>query len=527
MILHRYTKIIISILICIPIVACKTFEMQSEKFVPTEFMENRIEQVSSTADLGPKIVKPDPFAQASERRIYIDENVVTDYTKIINKTFSKSFPISINFDNVDIRTVMRTFSVVTGKNILVGDEVQGTVKARILNEDWDDVLEAILEIKNIALTLNPNTNIVRIHSKDVLSAQEEYNRKRKAEVRMAMELSQSIEPVRSEIFKLFYSEPGTVKSQIEEILRNMDETEAAGEGMEVSSATSTSSRVKITVDSRLRALIVLGGKNDLDFIEKLVDQIDVPTQQILIEAYVVTVTDQFEENLGTRLGVYYEGVGAGQKTYKAGGTIGGPETASNTIATLGKVGTQSVGTLAENTIASATGSIGLIMDAKTVDLNFELQALETEGISKMIANPKVFTLDNQTATITQGVQVPYTTVSSSGSNVELKDANLTLEVTPSIVGDGNVILDINVTNDSVADSTSTNPPIDTVKVKTKLLVADESIVIIGGIYTEQADESRSQTPGLGDIPVFGNLFKMKKDKDSYKRIFIFIAPKII
>ena len=511
----------------IALTSCKTFEMEDNTFIPKDFANNKIEQISETADLGPKAIATDPFANNVDRRIYIDESVITDYTKIINKTFAESFPISVNFDNVDIRTVMRTFSVITGKNILVGDEVTGNVKARILNEDWDDVLEAILEIKGIALTLNPNTNIVRIHSKDVLSAQEEYNRKRKAEVRMAMELSQSIEPVRSEIFKLYYSDPGTVKSQIEEILRNMDATEAAGEGLDPSSTVSTSGRVKITVDNRLRALIVLGGKNDLDFIERLVNQIDVPTQQILIEAFVVTVTDQFEENLGTRLGMYYEGMGAGQKNYKAGGTIGGPETATNKIANLGKVGTESVGTLADNTIASATGSIGLILDAKNIDLNFELQALETEGISKMIANPKVFTLDNQKATITQGVQVPYTTVSSSGSNVELKNANLTLEVTPSIVGDGNVILDINVTNDSVADSTSENPPIDTVKVQTKLLVADESIVIIGGIYTEQADASRSETPGLADIPVFGNLFKMKKDKDSYKRIFIFIAPKII
>jgi type IV pilus assembly protein PilQ len=153
--------------------------------------------------------------------------------------------------------------------------------------------------------------------------------------------------------------------------------------------------------------------------------------------------------------------------------------------------------------------------------------MEKEGITKMIANPKVFTLDNQKATITQGVQVPYTSVSSSGSTVELKNANLTLDVTPSIVGDGNVILDISVTNDSVADATASNPPIDSVAVTTKLLVADESIVIIGGIYTDQSDSTRSKTPGVGDIPIFGNLFKMKQDKDTYKRIFIFIAPKII
>ncbi len=525
--IRKYFQYFIVVIFCFLVTACKTFEMDDNDFTPDAFIESKKEQILDTAVLGPSTVSTkDPFAQQTERRIYIDENVITDYTKIINKTFSQSFPISINFDNVEIRTVMKTFSVITGKNILVGDEVQGVVKARILNEDWDDVLEAILEIKNIALTLNPNTNIVRIHSKEVLSSQEEYNRKRKAEVRMAMELNKSIEPVRSEIFKLFYSNPATVKSQIEEILKNMEETEAAGEGMEISSSTS-GGRVKITVDSRLRALIVLGGMNDLDFIEKLIDQIDVPTKQILIEAFVVTVTDQFEENLGTRLGMYYEGTDGGDYTYKAGGTMGGPPTSTNTVGDLGTMGTQSVGTLAENTIASATGSIGLIMDAKSIDLNLELQALETEGVSKMIANPKVFTLDNQTAKITQGVQVPYTSVSSSGSTVELKNANLTLEVTPSIVGDGNVILDIDVTNDSVADSTSENPPIDTVQVTTKLLVADESIVIIGGIYTDQTDSSRSETPLLADVPLFGNLFKMKKDKDSYKRIFIFIAPKIL
>ena len=525
--IRKYFKYFILLTFCLSVTACKTFEMKDNDFTPDVFIESKKDQIQDTAVLGPSAVSTkDSFAQQAERRIYIDENVITDYTKIINKTFFFFFPISINFDNVEIRTVMKTFSVITGKNILVGDEVQGVVKARILSEDWDDVLEAILEIKNIALTLNPNTNIVRIHSKEVLSAQEEYNRKRKAEIRMAMALSQSIEPVRSEIFKLFYSEPTIVKTQIEEILKNMEETEAAGEGLEASSSTS-GGRVKMTVDNRLRALIVLGGKNDLDFIERLIDQIDVPTKQILIEAFVVTVTDQFEENLGTRLGMYYEGTGTGQKTYKAGGTIGGPPTSTTNVATLGKLGVGSVGTLAENTIASATGSIGLILDAKSIDLNLELQALETEGISRMIANPKVFTLDNQTATITQGVQVPYTSVSSSGSTVELKNANLTLEVTPSIVGDGNVILDINVTNDSVADSTSANPPIDTVKVTTKLLVADESIVIIGGIYTDQSDASRSETPFLADVPLFGNLFKMKKDKDSYKRIFIFIAPKIL
>jgi type IV pilus assembly protein PilQ len=525
--LKRIEKNICYFIMFIMLSACATSEDIKKPFNPKDFAEKQESIINDTAELGPQL--DNKFSSSEDRRIYIDENMVTDYTKIISKNFAETFPISINFDNVDIRSVMQTFSIITGKNILVGDEVQGLVKARILNEDWDDVLEAILEMKNIALTLSPNTNIVRIHSKEVISAQEEYNRKRKAEVRQAMELSKSIQPVRSEIFKLFYSEPSTVKTQIEDVLSNMDATASAGEDS-AGGSSGASDRVKITVDERLRALIVLGVREDLDFIEKLVNEIDIPTKQILIEAFVVTVTDSFEKNLGTRLGMYYgpnETNIASGGLVSAGGTIGGPPTTTTGVNTLGTFGTQSVGTMAENTISSATGSIGMILDASKIDLNLELQAMEADSISKVIANPKIFTLDNQTAKITQGVQIPYTSASSSGTQTQFKDAALTLEVTPSIIGDGNIIMDISVNNDSVTDATASNPPISKTAVNTKLLIANESIVIIGGIFQETSSDSTSKTPGLGDIPVFGSLFKMQGDKDLFNRVFIFIAPKIL
>ena len=178
--------------------------------------------------------------------------------------------------------------------------------------------------------------------------------------------------------------------------------------------------------------------------------------------------------------------------FSAGGTIGGPSTTTSGVTTLGTVGTQSAGTMAENTISSATGSIGMILDASKIDLNLELQAMEADSISKVIANPKVFTLDNQTAKITQGVQIPYTSASSSGTQTQFKDAALTLEVTPSVIGDGNIILDISVNNDSVTDATTSNPPISKTAVNTKLLVANESIVIIGGIFQDTISDSTSK-----------------------------------
>ena len=195
-------KIIFLFLSFLVLTACASFEgifadqPPIDSFDPASFAIEKRKQVSDTASLGPQIESEGSLEQVVNRRIFIDENIVIDYTKIIDKNFAETFPISVNFDNVDVRTVMQTFSSVTGKNILVGDEVTGTVKARIIEEDWDDVLEAILEIKGIALTLNPNTNIVRIHSKEVISAQEEYNKKRKKELRLAMELTKSIAPVR-------------------------------------------------------------------------------------------------------------------------------------------------------------------------------------------------------------------------------------------------------------------------------------------------------------------------------------------
>jgi type IV pilus assembly protein PilQ len=261
-----------------------------EDFKPIEFIEEKQEVIAESVKLGPKPKsKTDSSLTKIDRRTFIDESVMTDYTKIIDKNFTKTFPISINFDNVEMREVMRTFSIITGKNILVGDEVSGYVTARIVNEDWDDVLEAILEIKNVALTLNPKTNIVRIHSKEVLTAQEEYNLKRKAEIRKAMELNKSIAPVRSEIFKLYYSNPTVVKAQIEDILKNMDSAASAGEASDEESSGGSADRVKMTVDARLGSLVVLGASEDLAFIEKLINQIDVPTEQILIEAFVVEV----------------------------------------------------------------------------------------------------------------------------------------------------------------------------------------------------------------------------------------------
>ena len=515
-------KLSIVLLASITLYSCASNPIpEVDSFSPSEFIAEQKNVLQETSKYGPKNIFIDP---GKARRIYIDENVVTDYTKIVNKNFSKTFPISINFDNVSIRSVMQTFSIITGKNILVGDEVRGTVKARIIEENWDSVLEAILEIKNVALTLNPKTNIVRVHSKEVLTSQEEYKRKRKAEVRLSMELSKSIEPVRSEIFKLYYANPTQVKSQIMEVLANMDATVSAGEGAGAGTGQGSSERVKMTIDERLKSLIVLGSAEDLNFIEKLINQIDVPTKQILIEAYVVTVKDTFTKAMGTRLAGIFSGRAPNQNTITMAGTQGkASEDLSADI--TGEFGT--AGSITPPSFAS--GGLGIILDASDFNMQLEIEALETSGVVKTISNPKIFTLNNQQASIKQGVQLPYASVGTDGSKtVSFKDAALNFVVTPSIVGDGNVILDISLNADEKGtDTVDGNFSIDTVAINTKLLVKDNSIIIIGGVYKNTQADSIQKTPGFGDIPLIGNAFKRRDDADQYNRIYMFIAPKIL
>ena len=495
-----------------------------DDFEPKEFVNKKLETIQETRSLGPKINESNIEDKKSLRRIYIDESTITDYSKIINRTFTNAFPISINFDNVDIRTVMETFSYIAGKNILVGDEVDGTVKIKVINENWDEVLEAILEIKNIGLTLNQNTNIVRIHKKEVIEAQEIYNAKRKAELRKSIEFSQSMAPVRSEIFKLFYSEPAKVKSQIEEILQNIDASVSVSEGDENSgNADGTSQRVKMTIDDRLRALIVLGSLEDLNFIERLIDKIDIPTKQVLIEAFVVEAGSDFDKELGSRVGTKIgpNGVYGGsnpEDLVTFGGVVGGAASSLALGGTTGSISNQSVG--------GATGSLGILVNTSALALQVELTAMESMGISKIISNPKVFTLDNETAIITQGVEIPYESTSSEGTSTEFKEAALKLEVTPSVVGDGNIILTVKINKDS-ADTSLSNPPVSKTEITTKLLIADGTIVVIGGIYKETMSDTVNKTPILSDLPFIGNLFKNVKKGEDLDRLLIFIAPRIL
>ena len=176
--------------------------------------------------------------------------------------------------------------------------------------------------------------------------------------------------------------------------------------------------------------------------------------------------------------------------------------------------------------AGATSGIGILKRTGSAVLKAEIQALESLGLGKTISNPKVFTLDNQVATITQGEEIQYQATGADGANTSFKPAVLKLEVTPSIIGDGNVLLDIQVNNDD-ADTSQDEPPITKMEIVTKLLVADGDIVVIGGIKSNNVSKAKEQVPALGNVPVIGNLLKYKKDEDNLEELLIFIAPRVL
>ena len=279
--------------------------------------------------------------------------------------------------------------------------------------------------------------------------------------------------------------------------------------------------IQITEEITTRSIIVRGREKDLDIVDKVIREIDVRTKQVLIEAFIVEADSTFEKALGTRLGGYYNNKGRVVGGL-AGTSSGSLATGSN--AALGK----STDSIIDFAATGASSGLGILRKTTTGVLKASITALEAQGLGKTISNPKVFTLDNQVAIITQGQEIPYQTTSEGTTSTSFKEAALKLEVTPSIIGDGNVLLQIQVNNDTPnLASGADEPPINKMEITTKLLVADGDIVVIGGIKKNKQANTRNQVPGWGNVPVLGNLFKGKRTEDNLDELLVFIAPRVL
>jgi len=427
--------------------------------------------------------------------------------------------LSLNFQNVEVRSVLNVIADFTDLNIITSDAVGGNLTLRLKDVPWDQALQIILDTRG--LDMRKNGNVVWIAPRDELATKE----------KLALESQQQIgelEALRTESFVLNYQKAADVQS----LLTSPNQKVLSKRGSAV-------------VDARTNTVFVQDVPTRLEEVRKLIAQIDVPVRQVMIEARIVEASDSFSKNLGAKLG-YNERVPGGDWIGgQALRTSFGPSltnTAQNTVnatntATLAtgtadvtSAGGQNVSLPASGLNGFNAGAISAVLFNRnfTRFITLELSALEADGKGKIISSPRVLTGDKVEAIIEQGTELPYQQATSSGAtSVSFRKANLSLKVKPQITPDGNIIMTLDINKDSPGATTAAGIAIDTKHVKTEVLVENGGTVVIGGIFTQDERTDITKVPLLGDLPVLGNLFKNNAKHDNKTELLVFITPRIV
>jgi len=406
-------------------------------------------------------------------------------------------PVSLDFQGADLRAVLRTFSEISGLNLVIDPTIQGTVDVALRDVPWDQALDIILRANKLGYVVDGT--IVRVAPLTVLAEEESQRRKLSDEQALAGELrvlTRSLSYARAEDLRQLLTQ--TVLSQ----------------------------RGSIQFDQRTNTLIINDLPDRLERASGLLTTLDRPEPQVEIEARIVQTTRDFARNLGVQWGI-----GA-----RASGDLGNtlPLSFPNQAAVGGRTGAASgpdgTASMVNLGVSPATSAIGVALGAVNgaVNLDVALTALESTGQGRILSTPRVSTQNNVEAEITQGVQIPIQTVANNTVTVTFRDAALTLRVTPQITATNTVIMRISVENASPDFSRAINgiPPIDTQRALTQVLVGDGDTTVIGGIYVSREQASQDRTPGLHRIPLLGWLFQRNEFSDESRELLIFITPKI-
>ena len=450
-----------------------------------------------------------------------------DPTKLTQGPGYTGEKLSLNFQNIEVRSLLQVIADFTNFNVVTSDSVTGSLTLRLKDVPWDQALDIILQAKGLGM--RKNGNVLWIAPKDELDAKE----KRDLEAKAAI---QGLEPLQTQSFQLNYAKAVTIAAQL-----NGSGVPGAGGGGGGSTGSTRilSPRGSVIAEPRTNQLFVSDIASKLDQVQQLITKLDIPVRQVLIEARIVEATDTFSKSLGVRLGGGIingrssfgttPGATTGPTTYSVtntGGITTTTSTATNPLFNNGNF----VNLPATSTDSNSPGAFALSLFNSSVSrmLNLEISALEADGKGKVVSSPRVVTADQTKAIIEQGTQLPYQTATSSGAtSIAFQKANLSLEVTPQITPEGNIILDLDVSNDSVGQATSAGYAINTKHVKTQVLVENGGTVVIGGIYTLTETNNTDKVPLLGDIPVVGNLFKTNSRVSNKQEMLVFITPKVI
>jgi type IV pilus assembly protein PilQ len=443
-----------------------------------------------------------------------------DPTKLTQGVGYTGEKLSLNFQNVDVRLLLQSIADFTNFNIVTSDSVTGSLTLRLKDVPWDQALDIILQAKNLGM--RKNGNVLWIAPKDEINAKE----KQEFEAQAAI---QNLEPLRTQSFQLNYT-------KAIEIAQGLTGTGASGGGGGGAGTTTRilSPRGSVIAESRTNQLFVSDIPSRLAQVAELIQKLDIPVRQVLIEARIVEATDTFGKSLGVRLG---GGIINTRSTIGAmpvvtpnpvqNGVFANAPSATTTFTNSNFVNLPSTG-VSGNGNSPGTFAISLFNASLSRILNLEISALEADGKGKVVSSPHVVTADQTKALIEQGTELPYQVATSSGAtSIAFRKANLKLEVTPQITPEGNIILTLDVTKDSVGQQTTAGFAIDTKHVQTEVLVENGGTVVIGGIFELTESNNESRIPVLGEIPYVGALFRTRDRAINKTEMLVFITPKMI
>lgn len=421
--------------------------------------------------------------------------------------------LSLNFQNIEVRAVLQLLADFNGMNLVTSDTVTGNLTLRLKNVPWDQALDIILKTKGLAM--RQNGNVMLIAPAAEIAARE------RQELEARQQLVE-LEPLYSEIFEVNFAKA----TEMAEILTTTQGQSSAGGSV----GGFLSERGSVVVDQRTNSLLLRDTARNLADVRKLIEKLDIPVRQVLIESRIVIANNDFTKELGVRFGASARSgtLGAGTSGSLEGLQV--PATNTNAVLPSNSTGVRGQDLNVNLPVANPAGSIALALAKLPLGavLELELSAMQEEGKGEIISSPRVITSNQQQATIEQGTEIPYQEASSSGAtSVSFKEALLKLDVTPQITPDDRIVMDLEVNKDEVGEIFFGVPSIDTRSVRTQVLVDNGETVVLGGIYEQTSRTSSTRVPFFGDLPYVGVLFKSNLNEDRQRELLVFVTPKII
>lgn len=443
-------------------------------------------------------------AYQADKKFIIDvRQVVEDPNKLVSGTKPgyAGEKLSLNFQNIEVRSVLQVIADFTGLNIITSDTVTGNLTLRLKDVPWDQALDIITKSKG--LTMRKTGNVILVAPADEVAAKEKQSLE-------AIQQIEDLEPIRTEVFTLKYMKAEALKNILSDPKQKI-----------------LSKRGSAVLDARTNTVFVQDTAKYLEQVQSIINKTDIPVRQVMIESRLVLADEKFGRSLGARFGVQ-SATTPGKNVLSIGGTL------SNGVTTGLGTGTTTVngnaGLNSNLPVSNAFGQIAFSLFRLPAGLllNLELTAMENDNRGKIVSSPRVTTANQQKAKIAQGTEIPYLEASSSGAaTVSFKEAVLSLEVTPQITPDDKIIMDLEVKKDKVGAILNGIPAIDTQRVTTQVLVANGETAVLGGIFEQIERNDVDKVPFFGDIPIIGYAFKRKIIQSDKTELLIFITPKIM